>query len=77
MRRSSQVVALAQKNDRENELRLKVEEGADNGLRVIDCGEKGRGIEAVEPFVKGSYRGELIPQRYTYITYILVTLNYE
>ena len=45
----------------------RIEEGEDEGLKMIDCGEKGRGIGTERTFSRGDYicqyKGELIPQK--------------
>ena len=39
----------------------------DEGIEVIDAGEKGRGVAAKNEFLKGeyvcTYQGELVPQK--------------
>ena len=67
MRRSNRVTALAAKAEKEKLLMERVEAGADEGLVVMDAGEKGRGVAAAQQFHKGdyvcTYQGELISQK--------------
>ena len=67
MRRSKRVTAMAEKAEKESKLKRGVEEGSDEGLKVIDCGEKGRGVATERNFSRGDYvclyQGELIPQK--------------
>ena len=59
--------AIAEKVKDDDELKAKVEEGADDGLFITDAGAKGRGICAEKSFSKGhfvcTYKGELINHR--------------
>ena len=65
MRRSTRVTALAEKVEKEKLLMEKIEAGKDEGIKVIDAGEKGRGVAAEKDFLKGeyvcTYQGELVP----------------
>ena len=67
MRRSSRLVTLEKKAEKDKETQEKIETGSEDGLAVIDCGKKGRGVGATKPFLKGDYVcqyfGDLISQK--------------
>ena len=67
MRRSSRTVPLAKKASKEKLLQQNIEDGVEDGLTVVECGAKGRGVQASKVFPKGeyvcTYKGELIPQK--------------
>ena len=54
MRCSKRVAVLAEKAGK-NELMRKIEERKDERLKVIDCGEKKRGIGTETTFSRGDY----------------------
>ena len=65
MRRSTRVTALAEKVEKEK--LEKIEAGEDEGIKVIDVGEKGCGVAAEKDFRKGeyvcTYQGDLVLQK--------------
>ena len=54
-------------SQREKQFMENVSSGSEEGLAIIDCGLKGRGVAATRTFVKGdyvcSYKGELTSQK--------------
>ena len=64
MRRSARLSKNAERVAKEKDFHRKVEEWEEDGLTVIDAGEKGRGVATTRVFEAGDYvccyRGELV-----------------
>ena len=64
MRRSARITKNAERAAKEKDFHRRVEEGEEDGLVVIDAGEKGRGVATTKVFQAGDYvtcyRGELV-----------------
>ena len=67
MRRSNRAAANLQKVENEKELMRKVEAELEEGLAIIDAGDKGRGVAATKNFEVGNYvctyQGELVTHK--------------
>ena len=81
MRRSFCLEANSRKAQKERDFLQKVEEQSEDGLMVIDAGEKGRGVAAAKSFSTGDfvtcYKGEVISHKDALARYINKANTYK